>query len=240
MRRWVVRASPGFTLIELMIVVAIIAVIAGIAIPNLLSARLNANETSAIASMRSISSAQAQFQASAYADVDNDGAGEFGMFTELSGAASVRVLADGTNVGGKPLNPPVLPGAFRTLNGNAEVSRSGYLFKMFVAGAGGAGVGESPGPGDTLAADADPDLSETTWCCYAWPATYGNTGSRTFFVSQTGDITAKDDGMESGTGAVSDSHPGIAFTMGGGVTTITGLVAVGTLGRDGYVWKQAN
>lgn len=47
----------GFTLVEIMIVVAIIALLAAIAIPNLLRARHNANEAAAQASLRTISSA---------------------------------------------------------------------------------------------------------------------------------------------------------------------------------------
>ena len=50
----------GFTLIELMIVIAIIAIIAAIAIPNLLSARKSANESRAIGNMRTLYTQQAQ------------------------------------------------------------------------------------------------------------------------------------------------------------------------------------
>jgi type IV pilus assembly protein PilA len=52
------RYAKGFSLIELLIVVAIILIIAAIAIPNLLQARLAANESSAAGSVHSITSAE--------------------------------------------------------------------------------------------------------------------------------------------------------------------------------------
>jgi type IV pilus assembly protein PilA len=89
------KNQKGFSLVELLVVVIIIAIVAAIAIPNLLASRRAANEASAISSLRTIHSAQATYQATTGGNVDYAAA-----LTDLSGSNLIdTALASGTKSG---------------------------------------------------------------------------------------------------------------------------------------------
>lgn len=129
--------SSGFTLVEIMIVVAIIALLAAIAIPNLLRARHNANETAAIGAVRTLSTALESFRAA-----------------QTPPGYPVALVNLSTAV------PSYVPASL-----TSGLPRQGYTYTY-----------------------GRPTMN--TFTVQATPETVGTTGTRRFFVDQTGVIRA--------------------------------------------------
>ena len=87
----------GFTLIELMIVIAIISIIAAIAIPNIMAARKHGNEANAIGALKTISTMEGLFREK---DSEQDGNLDYGMLSELNNTKLIdMVVGSGTKAG---------------------------------------------------------------------------------------------------------------------------------------------
>jgi type IV pilus assembly protein PilA len=128
------KVEKGFTLIELMIVVAVIGIISAMAIPGLLRSRMTANEAAAIEALRVISNAQGQFQVSGFVDADGDNVGDYAALGPPGVVGTLANPAPGT----EPFVDNVL----------GSGAKSGYVF---AARPGNAGFGD-----EVYTATADP------------------------------------------------------------------------------------
>ncbi|NOZ19582.1 MAG: prepilin-type N-terminal cleavage/methylation domain-containing protein [Planctomycetes bacterium] len=192
----------GFTLIELMIVVAVISIIAAIAIPNMLRSRMAANEVSCIGSLKTLSTQQAIFAQQGEVDQDGDGNGESGWLAELSGEICPRKAAAIPNP--RPVTPIYISQGFAT-GGSAGLGyseKAGYFFRMYLAITTPTGVAADAG--DDKSADGttatwgtplDPttkrvaiNMQENIFLCQAWPGELYSTGSRCFVINEIGQV----------------------------------------------------
>jgi prepilin-type N-terminal cleavage/methylation domain-containing protein len=236
--------SKGFTLIELMIVAALIAIIGSIAVPNLLSARKTANETSAIAVLKTVISAQTQVNSRRVIDVDGDGIGEYGYFAELTGTVPLRAAPAAPAVN---LTPPLLSGSLGIVDPNGYVNKSGYYFLMHIADNNNQPWPEQPGGGDGgasagwLGAGQGCDPSENYWNCYAWPVSVGGTANRVFMCNQSGDVIQSSNKTQGYTGTANPPPPLAAYANTGidmrGKLSIRGNPAPA---NDGATWTVCN
>lgn len=144
--------------------------------------RIETNEALAVSHLRSLVGAQIQAQSLLAIDADQDGTGEFAFVSELGGARKARGPGGGMKL-------PLLSGGFDTISPTGFVEVHGYLYRAYLPGPGGTPVGEGP---EEAGAEVQADGAERSWLCYAWPASYGETGRRTFVVGLTGKIHAAD------------------------------------------------
>ena len=159
----------GFTLIELMIVVAIIAIIAAIAIPNLLRSRMAANESAAIGASKTFASAEDTYRR---VDYDNDGILEY--------ATSLASLYNSGSIN-------LVDRAYANAESATGTPKAGYLFSVMTGQ-----TANAPGGARSYCSAAN--NMTVGYALSAAPAAWDSTGRNQFQISGSGTIYQRDTG----------------------------------------------
>jgi type II secretory pathway pseudopilin PulG len=239
-----------FTLQQLMIVVAVVAVLLSFLLEKLMP-YYSSRATTAIVPLRLIITAQHQFRNEAIKDRDGDGIGEFGYFTELSGALPVP-CGDSAKVA----KPPFITSVFgsTSLSERGIATRNGYHYLIYLPSSGkktcrenGKEIPAIKGRALSTQEEIEINRQEQYFAVYAWPISAKDPTTAAYFINSQGEIYKTDNLVvknrrytpyyEGSKGVVPFPQAEDIFD-GTGDFILDGKIVVDVPCRTGLVWKK--
>jgi len=199
------KKVKGFTLIELMIVIAIIAIIAAIAIPGLLNSQRSANERNASGSLKTIGTSQVDFRSN---DRDGNLVSDY-WISDVQGLHAVPDAA-GNPISlveisvGRADNDVADPGLgyVGPLTNVAVAAKSGFWFEALENGEDTAGAAVAYGGGNNA-----PGRDTSRWGINAYADVYASSGNLEFIISEGNTMFKQDFGAQGPMGGGAMTFP---------------------------------